>query len=300
MQMKRALTLGLVLAAFAAPAMAAQEDWVVVGGDGSALAFDKASIKKNAANEYSLRYAVYSAQALTPPPSVGAQAMFGFTGALSVNCIEKTSKGGDVTYFLAYGSEKTVPADPKSGFVKVRAGDYQAYFLDVACSGRKASDAYTAKGRADGIALMKKIAALPHVTNTGAKGWTFAIADNARLLAIDTSTTKRNGDTVLQPEIAWMRKPQTTNGQSWRYYYLITEYDCAKGKRRGNGAFRIYNDLDQPVHEETIVDAQWETLSGPEAQALLELTCKNHKLPGLPSGSRSSMLARLKELAAVQ
>ncbi|HET9159936.1 MAG TPA: hypothetical protein VFN88_04945, partial [Caulobacteraceae bacterium] len=155
--MKRAFTLGLMLAAIAAPATAAQEDWVVVGGDGSALAFDRASIKKNAANEYSLRYAVYSAQALTPPPSVGAQAMFGFTGALSVNCIEKTSRGGDVTYFLAYGSEKTVPADPKSGFVKVRAGDYQAYFLDVACSGRKASDAYTAKGRADGIALMKKI-----------------------------------------------------------------------------------------------------------------------------------------------
>ena len=105
---------------------------------------------------------------------------------------------------------------------------------------------------------------------------------------------------MLQPEIAWMRKPQSTNGQSWRYYYLVTEYDCAKGRRRGNGPFRIYNDADQPVHEETITDAPWETLSGPEAGSLLEMACKNRKLTGLPSGSRSGVLARLKELAAVQ
>jgi len=300
MSMKLALIIGLALTSLAAPALAAEEDWLVVGGDGSALGYDRASFKKDNPNQTTLRYAVYSAKALPPPPSMSASTMFGFSGVLTIDCKDKTSKAGETTYYFAYGGERTVAAAPKTAFEKYKPSDFQSYFADVACSGRKTLDSYTAKGRTEGLALLKKIAATPHVTNAGAKGWTYAIGDGARLLAVDTSSTKRVGDNVLQPEIAWMRKPQSTNGQSWRYYYLVTEYDCAKGRRRGNGAFRIYNDADQPVHEETITDAPWETLSGPEATSLLEMACKNRKLIGLPSGSRTGVLTRLKELAALQ
>jgi hypothetical protein len=239
MSMKFALIVGLALTTLAAPALAAEEDWVVVGGDGSALGYDRASIKKDSPSQTTLRYAVYSATALPPPPSMAASTMFGFTGLMTFNCQDKTAKPGETTYYFAYGGERTVAAAPKTAFEKFKPGAYQAYFADVACGGRKTLDSYTAKGRAEGLALLKKIAATPHVTNAGAKGWTYAIGDAARLLAVDTSSTKRVGDSVLQPEIAWMRKPQSTNGQSWRYYYLVTEYDCAKGRRRGNGAFRI-------------------------------------------------------------
>jgi hypothetical protein len=300
MTMKSILIAGLALAAVSSPALAAEEDWLVVGGDGSALGYDRASIRKDSPSQTTLRYAVYSATALPPPPSMAASTMFGFTGLMTFNCQDKTAKPGETTYYFAYGGERTVAAAPKTAFEKFKPGAYQAYFADVACGGRKTLDSYTAKGRAEGLALLKKIAATAHVTNAGAKGWTYALGDGARLLAVDTSSTKRIGDNVLQPEIAWMRKPQSTNGQSWRYYYLVTEYDCAKGRRRGNGSFRIYNDADQPVHEETIADAPWEALSGPEATSLLEMACKNRKLTGLPSGSRAGVLTRLKELAAVQ
>jgi hypothetical protein len=300
MTMKLALIAALTLCAFAASAAAAEEEWVVVGGDGSALGYDRTSVKKEAANLVSLRYAVQSATALPSPPSMPASTMLGFTGVMTINCQEKSARPGETTYFFAYGGERTVAAAPKATFEKFKPSDYQAYFMDVACNGRRILDSYGARGRIEALAALKRIAASAHVTNAGAKGWTYAMGDGARLLAVDTSSTKRNGDSVLQPEIAWMRKPQTTNGQTWRYYYLVTEYDCAKGKRRGNGPFRIYNDADQPVHEETIVDAQWETLSGPEASNLLEIACKSRKLAGLPSGSRAGMLARLKELAALQ
>jgi hypothetical protein len=300
--MKPVLIAGLALAAVAASAHAApapEEDWRVVGGDGSALGYDKSSIRKEGPGQVSLRYGVYSATALPTPPGVTGKSMFGFSGLMTVNCQDKTAKGGETTYYFAYGGERTSPPPAKANFEKVRRGDYTAYFLDVACNGRKTLDTYEAKGRAEGIALLRTVSGLPHVTNTAAKGWTFALADGARLLAIDTSATKRTGQTVMQPEIAWMRKPQTTNGQSWRYYFLVTEYDCAKGRRRGAGSFRIYNDADQPVHEETIADAPWEPLSGPEATALLDMACKNKKLAGLPSGSRSNMLVRLRQLAAM-
>ena len=295
----RLLLTTLALTFFAAPAMAAEEDWLVVGGDGSALGYDRASIKKDGPNQTTLRYAVYSATALPPPPSMAASTMFGFTGLLTIDCKEKSAKAGETTYYFAYGGERTVAAPPKAAFEKYKPADFQSYFADVACSGRKTLDSYAAKGRTEGLALLKKIAATPHVTNAGAKGWTLATADGGRLLAVDTSSTKRVGDSVMQPEIAWMRKAQTTNGQSWRYYYLVTEYDCAKGRRRGNGSFRIYNDADQPVHEETIANAPWEPVSA-EGAGLLEIACKNRKLTGLPTGPRAGMLARLKELAAVQ
>jgi hypothetical protein len=300
MRMKFALIAGLALAAFATSAAAADEEWVVVGGDGSALGYDRTSIKKDALGLVSFRYAVQSATALPPPPSMAASPMFGFSGVMTINCPAKSAKAGETTYYFAYGGERTVAASPKAAFETFKPADYQAYFFDTLCNGRKILDAYDARGRADGLALLKKIAATPHVTNSAAKGWAYAMGDGARLLAVDTSSTKRVGDSVLQTEIAWMRKPQSTNGQAWRYYFLVTEYDCAKGRRRGNGPFRIYNDADQPVHEETITDAPWEALSGPEAANLLEIACKNRKLAGLPSGPRAAVLTRLKALAAVQ
>ena len=64
----RLLLTTLALTFFAAPAMAAEEDWLVVGGDGSALGYDRASINKDGPNQTTLRYAVYSATALPPPP----------------------------------------------------------------------------------------------------------------------------------------------------------------------------------------------------------------------------------------
>jgi hypothetical protein len=54
------------------------------------------------------------------------------------------------------------------------------------------------------------------------------------------------------------------------------------------------------VHEETVANAPWETISGAGPTALLEMACKNRKLIGLPSGSRTAVLSRLKEIAAVQ
>lgn len=298
--MKHALIAGLALAGFATAALAAEEDWTVVGGDGSALGYDRASIKKEADGQVSLRYAVYSANALPPPPSMQASTLFGFTGVLTLNCQDRSFRTGETTYYFAYGGERTVAAAPKAPFEKAKPGEFQGYFLDVGCGGRKALDTYTARGRPDALALLKKVAATPHVINTAAKGWTFAQADGARLLAIDTTSTRKVGASVLQTEIAWMRKPQTTNGQTWRYYQLVTEYDCAKGRRRGNGPFRIYDNQDQLVHEETVGEAPWETLDGPQAADLLEMTCKAKKLPGLPVGARAAMLSRLKELAAMQ
>ncbi|MDB5451948.1 MAG: hypothetical protein JWO33_526 [Caulobacteraceae bacterium] len=297
--MKYALIAGLAAAALATAAAAADEDWMIVGGDGSALGYDRAAVKKDTAGRTSVRYGVYSATAMPPPPSMAASTLFGFTGTMTLNCQDKSFKTGETTYYFAYGGERTMAAAPNAAFEKPKGNDFHAFFFDAVCGGRKFFDSYGAKTRADAVAVMKKVSATPHVTNTGAKGWTFAQGDGARLLAMDTTTAKRTGDTVLQSEISWMRKPQTTNGQTWRYYQLVTEYDCAKGRRRGNGSFRIYDADDRPVHEETVSDAPWETLSGPEATSLLEMVCKNKKLAGLPSGPRAAMLARLKELAAL-
>jgi hypothetical protein len=217
---------------------------------------------------------------------------------MTLNCQDKSFKTGETTYYFAYGGERTIAAAPTAVFEKPKTNDFHAFFFDAVCGGRKFFDSYPAKTRAEAVATLKRISGAAHVTTSGAKGWAFAQADGAKLVAIDTSSTKRAGDTVLQTEINWMRKPQTTNGQTWRYFQLVTEYDCAKGRRRGAGSFRIYDDADRPVHEETIADAPWEALSGPQGADLLEMTCKNKKLPALPSGPRAAMLARLKELAA--
>ena len=295
--MKYALMAGLMAAALAGTAAAADEDWIVVGGDGSAFGYDRASIKKDGAR-VSVRYGVYSATALPPPPSMTGSTLFGFTGAMTLNCQDKTFKTGETSYYFAYGGERTVAAAPNAVFEKPKPNDFHAFFFDAVCGGRKFFDSYGARTLAEAVATLKRVSSAAHVTTMGAKGWTFAQGDAARLVAIDTSSAKRTGDTVLQTEINWMRKPQTTNGQTWRYFQLVTEYDCAKGRRRGAGSFRIYDDADHPVHEETIADAPWEALSGPQGADLLEITCKNKKLPALPTGPRAAMLARLKELAA--
>ena len=72
MSMKSVLIVALAMAALGTPALAAEEDWLVVGGDGSALGYDRASIKKDSPTQTTLRYAVYSASALPPPPSMAA------------------------------------------------------------------------------------------------------------------------------------------------------------------------------------------------------------------------------------
>src|SRR3954468_22393757 len=113
MTMKFILLAGLALAALATPALAAEEDWLVVGGDGSALGYDRASIRKDSPTQTTLRYAVYSATALPPPPSMAASTMFGFTGVMTFNCQDKTAKAGETTYYFAYGGERTVAAAPK-------------------------------------------------------------------------------------------------------------------------------------------------------------------------------------------
>jgi hypothetical protein len=188
-------------------------------------------------------------------------------------------------------------AAPNATFQKTKPGDYRTYFGEVACAARKDVDAYPATGRAAAVSTLKKIAATPHVTVSGGKGWTFAQGDGARLVAVDTTSAKRQGAIVTQPEINWMLKPQSTNGQTWRYYQLTMEYDCASGKRRGTGFLRIYDGEDRPVHEETVSNAPWEAVAGGGPTALLEMACKNRKLIGLPSGSRTAVLSRLKEIA---
>ena len=298
--MKYAVIAGLAVAAFATGASAADEKWLVVGGDGSALGYDAASVKKDAAGLANVRYAVFSAQPLPPPPAFPGSSLFGFLGEMTINCKDKTFRTGATTFYFAYGTERSVAALPNAPFEKFKAGDYHAYFTDVVCGGRKDVDAYTAAGRTAGLALLKKISATPHVTVTSGKGWTFADGDGARLVAIDTSSAKRTGATVTQTEINWMLKPQATNGQTWRYYQLTTEYDCAGGRRRGAGFLRIYDDEDRPVHEETVSNAPWEAVAGPGPKGLLEMACKDRKLMGLPSGSRTAVLSRLKEIAAVK
>jgi hypothetical protein len=299
--MRNAIIAGLTVAALASAAAAADEKWLVVGGDGSALGYDAASMKKDAAGIAAIRYSVFSATALAPPPGMVDSTLFGFVGEMAINCKDRTFKSGGTTYyFAASGAERAVVAPPNATFEKAKAGDYRNYFAEVACNGRKDIDAYPAAGRANAVALMKKIAATPHVTINAGKGWTFAQGDGARLVAVDTSSAKRQGAIVTQTEINWMLKPQATNGQPWRYYQLTTEYDCAGNKRRGAGFLRIYDGQDRPVHEETVSEAAWEAVTGPGPTALLEMACKNRKLTGLPSGSRTAVLSRLKEIAAVQ
>lgn len=297
--MKLALIAAAAFLALATPALA-EEEWLITGGDGSAFGYDRTSIKKEG-QVVSLRFGVYSSTPIPAPPELPGAMVFGLSGVLAVNCQDKSFKSGEATYYLSGNGEKTVPASAAAKFEKPKAAnDYRQYFLGVACQGARTLDVYPALGRKSAVATMKTVADRGHVTNTAGKGWAFAIADAGRVLAVDTSSTKRVGDSVLQPEIVWMRKPQSTNGQAWRYYFLITEYDCAKGRRRGNGPFRIYNDADMPVHEETVADAPWEPVAGPQGQALLEMACKNKKLTGLPSGGRGPMLSRLKELGALQ
>lgn len=305
--MKHVLIAGLALALSATAAAAAEETWVISGGDGSSLGFDRASIAKTAAAgktpaTVSLRYGAFSTTPMPTPPALAGASLLGFVGVMAVNCQDKSIRPGEITYYFAGAgaSERSIPADPRTVFEKLKPGDYRQYFVDVACTGPKPADYYMAQGRTNGLSAMRRVAATAHVTNTGGKGWTFAMGDPARLMAIDTTSTKRSGDIVVQSEINWMRKPQVTNGEPWRYLQMTFEYDCAKGRRRGSGPLRIYADDDHPVHEETVADAPWEPLAGAQAASLLEIACKNKKLAGLPVGTRSAMLQRLKELNTIQ
>jgi hypothetical protein len=237
---------------------------------------------------------------MATPPALAGSTLLGFVGAMSVNCADKSARPGEITYYFAGTADRSIPADPRSAFEKLKPGDYRLYLAEVACTGPKPADVYVAVGRTNGLAAMRKVAATNHITNTGAKGWTFALGDPARLMAIDTSSTKRTGNIVVQTEINWMRKPQVTNGEPWRYLQMTFEYDCAKAMRRGSGPLRIYADDDHPVHEETVADARWEPLAGAQATQLLEIACKSKKLAGLPVGPRAAMLVRLKELNSIQ
>jgi hypothetical protein len=146
---------------------------------------------------------------------------------------------------------------------------------------------------------MKRISSEKHVTTNANKGWAFAIGDGARLVAIDTSATKRAGETVTQTELNWMRVLQTTNNEQWRYNITGVEYDCVGAKRRMAGALQVYGPDDNVVHEESVSGAAW-TVIDPKSPAayLLQIACKNRPLLGLPSGSKGAVLSRLKEIAA--
>src|SRR5436190_640456 len=149
--MKYALMAGLMAAALAGTAAGADEDWIVVGGDGSAFGYDRASIKKDGAR-VSVRYGVYSATALPPPPSMTGSTLFGFTGAMTLNCQDKTFKTGETSYYFAYGGERTVAAAPNAVFEKPKPNDFHAFFFDAVCGGRKFFDSYGARTLADAAA----------------------------------------------------------------------------------------------------------------------------------------------------
>src|SRR5678816_1070067 len=102
--MKYAVLAGLAFMAFATGALAADEKWLVVGGDGSALGYDVASVKKDAAGLASLRYAVFSAQPLPPLPAFPGSALFGFLGEMTINCKDKTFRTGATNIYTAYGT----------------------------------------------------------------------------------------------------------------------------------------------------------------------------------------------------
>lgn len=289
----------LSLAAVAAPAAAA-ERWIVMGGEGRASAIDLASVKKNPDGSLSLDHAFYSAAPMAAPEVLGGGVYHGLIGELTVDCKARLAKLGAATFFFPDGLNRELSAPPNLQFSPVTASDSRLLFLEAACTGRRPVDVYAAADRAKALERLRRLARQPRVTSQSKAGWVVALGDASRLVAIDTSSSRRAGDIVTQTELTWMVRPQTTNGQTWRYNQITVEYDCAKGRRRGAGPMQIFAPDDKLVHEEVVKDAPWAALppNGPPAM-LLEMACKNRKLEGLPSGARGAVLARLKEITAL-
>jgi len=297
--------LRLAVLAFAAasmlagPALCADEEWLVVGGDGTALAYDRTSIKKSG-DLVSFRQGGFSTVAIPPPPAIGGPDYHGLVGDMSVNCKDRTALSGATTFYLVTGAERTLEAPPAAKFTPVPPGDSRAYFVPIVCGERPPVDPHIAVGRKEGLATMKLLAAKKRVTASAKVGWTFALSLPPSLTAIDTSSWKREGDIVSQTEITWMRKDQVNDGLSWRYSVIPFEYDCVVGRRRAKGMLQFYAANNTLAHEEP-VEGAWALLPPSSPGSLLfDMACNGKKLAGLPSGPRAAMIIRLRELAVLQ
>lgn len=275
--------------------------WLTTGGEGSALAFDAASIRKDKDGKVTLLHAVFSSAPMPAPDAIGGGSYNGLVGELTIDCKAKSARPGEALLLLPDGKQRPVPAPPNGQFAPIGQGDARAYFYEIACDGRRPLDLYPSAGGAKLVETLKRTAGQQHVGALAKKGWTFALGDASRLVAIDTSSTKRAGAIVTQNELSWMRQPQTTAGKIWRYNELTVQYDCAAGKRRVDGPMQVFASDDKLVHEELVTNGPWTPIdpNGP-AGYLLQMACKDRKLLGLPSGSRAAALARLKEIASLQ
>lgn len=293
--MKRAAIAGLVLSMVMAiaPARAADEEWLVFGGDGGAYGFDRKSVVKAATGEVTVQHGAFS----TDPQTMNGTTYTGLIGALIIDCKARTVMPGSVGLYGPAGVLVSLapPADRKP--VPIGTGNPRAVIAGVICDDRKGVDPHLAEGRAAAVALMRAITRQAHVKSDAAKGWAFAAYTATAFLAIDTSSTKRVGDIAHQTELTWMRANQTTNGQTWRYNQVAVEYDCTGRKRRGAGQLQFFAADGKLVHEEVLKDQAWTPL--PAGSPMLDMACSGRKLAGLPVGAREAMIARLRELAVL-
>lgn len=297
--MLRRTVLALLAATLAAtPALAAEEEWLVIGGDGRAVGYDRASVAKDAAGVFSVMQGGYSIAAMAAPPAIGGGSYNGLVGEVKINCKDKTLRTGATTFLSNGAPDRPLEAAPNARFTPVPPDDSRIFLVNRLCANDRLADPHLAVGRGAGVALLKQIAGQAHVANTGKKGWALALTNPAMLVAVDTSSARREGSMITETEIAWMRKDQTTNGTAWRYSQISYQYDCAAGKRRPNGPLQIYAADNSLVHEETASDAPWSALP-PEGGGtmMLDMVCGGRKLLGLPVGARGAMVARLRELA---
>lgn len=293
--MKRAAMAGLILSMVmaTAPARAADEEWLVFGGDGGAYGFDRKSMIKAATGEVTVQHGVFTAD----PQTLNGTPYTGLIGSLVIDCKARTAAPGSVSLYGAAGVLLSLapPADRKASPIGV--GNPRAIIADIICEARKGVDPHLAAGRPAAIDLMRAMSRQAHVKTDAAKGWAFAAYTTTALLAIDTSSTKRAGDIAQQTEMTWMRNDQTTNGQAWRYNQVAVEYDCAGKKRRGAGSLQFFAADGKLVHEEALKDQAWTPL--PAGSPMLDMACNGRKLAGLPVGAREAMIARLRELAVL-
>lgn len=285
--------LGVILAS---PAMAADEEWVIFGGDGGARGYDRGSIERGPGGSVTVRHALHTAE----PQQVGGQPYNTAIGQLTLNCQALTAHLGPIEFWGPDGTRTSLQPPRAAAFMPVAADDPRGFFLEILCQGRKPADPYLAVGREEALAVMERLAGQAHVRASADKGWIFAIANSAAIFAMDTSSWRREGDVVRVNEIAWMRNTQTTDGKSWRYMVSGYEYDCAGRRRRGAGELEIYAGDNSLVHKETVADAPWTSVgASPFNGAVLDMACGQEPLWGLPTGDRAAMVRRLRELAAL-
>lgn len=235
----------LAVTLVATSALAAEEEWLVIGGDGRAVGYDRASVTKDAAGVFSLIQGGYSIASMAAPPAIGGGTYNGLVGEVKINCKDNTLRTGATTFLSKGAPDRPLDAAPNARFAPVPPDDSRTFLVNVLCGGGKLSDPQLVTGRVGGVAMMKQVAGQTHVSNTGKKGWALALANPAMLVAVDTGTTKREGQMVTETELSWMRKDQTTNGSTWRYNLITYQYDCAAGKRRPNGALEIYHSANE-------------------------------------------------------